>query len=62
VTIYLIRKLRGETLITIGSEFKLNRHSSVSSVIERTGKRLQKDRKFKKRIEKINKILIKGQE
>ena len=62
VAIYLMRSLRGETLLKIGSEFNLARYSSVSSVLERTGKRLQKDRKFRKRIEKIRELLIKGQE
>ncbi len=57
-----MRSLRGEPLLKIGSEFKLNKHSSVSSIIERTKQKLQKDKKFKKRIEKISKLLIKGQE
>ena len=50
--IYLMRSLRGGTLLKTGSEFDLAGHSSASSVPERTGKRLQ-DRKFRKRIEKI---------
>ncbi len=62
IAIYLMRSLRGEPLLKIGSEFKLNKHSSVSSVIERIKQKLQKNKKFKKRIEKINTILIKGQE
>jgi len=62
VAIYLMRSLRDETLIKIGSEFNLIRYSSVSSVIERTKKRLQKDRKFRKRIEKIKALIVKGQE
>ncbi|MBW1678651.1 MAG: transposase, partial [Deltaproteobacteria bacterium] len=61
VAIYLMRSLRGEPLLSIGSEFNLNRHSSVSSVLERTRKRLKEDRKFQKRIEKIEEMLAKGQ-
>jgi len=62
VAIYLMRNLRGEPLINIGTEFNLTKHSSVSSVIERLGKRLQKDRNFRKRIEKMKDLLIKGHE
>ena len=62
IAIYLMRSLRGETLIKIGFEFNLIRYSSVSSVIERTKKRLQKDRKFRKRIEKIKALIVKCQE
>jgi len=62
VAIYLMRILRVETLIKIGSEFNLIRYSSVSSVIERSKKRHKKDRKFRKRIEKIKVLIVKGQE
>ncbi|MBW1898921.1 MAG: transposase [Deltaproteobacteria bacterium] len=62
VAIYLMRKLRGEPLVKIGFTFNLTKHSSVSSVIERTGRKLQNDRRFKKRIKKISAMVIKGQE
>ena len=61
VAIYLMRSIKGEPLLSIGSEFNLNRHSSVSSVLERTREKLKKDRKFKKRLEEIEKMLNKGQ-
>lgn len=61
VAIYLMRYLRGEPLLVIGSEFNLNRHSSVSSVLERIRKRLKEDRGFHKRFETIEGILTKGQ-
>ena len=57
VAIYLMRYLRGEPLLSISSQFNLNRHSSVSSVLERIRKKLKKDRRFRKRIEKIEKLL-----
>ena len=57
VAIYLMRYLRCEPLLTIGSQFNLNRHSSVSSVLERTRKKLKEDCRFQKRIEKIEKLL-----
>ena len=63
VAMYLMRFLRGEPLLSIGSHFNLNRHSSVSSVLERTRKRLKDDHRFKRRIEKIEKLITenKGQ-
>ena len=61
-TFYLMRNLRGKPLINIGTDFNLTKRSSVSSVIERIGKRLQKDRNFRKPIKKMNDLLIKGQE
>ena len=61
VAIYLMRSIKGEPLLSIGSEFNLNRHSSVSSVLERTREKLKKDRKFRKRLEEIEKMLNKGQ-
>ncbi len=62
VAIYMMRILKGEPLLKIGSDFKLSKHSSVSSVIERTRQKIQKDKKFKKRIEEIKILLINGQE
>ena len=41
--------------------FHLKKHSSVSGVIERTQNRLDKDRQFRKRVEKLKGLLIKGQ-
>ncbi|MEA2102553.1 MAG: helix-turn-helix domain-containing protein [Thermodesulfobacteriota bacterium] len=61
VAIYLMRSIKGEPLLSIGSEFNLNRHSSVSSVLERTREKLKKDRKFRKRLEEIEGMLSKGQ-
>jgi len=61
ITIYLLRKLRGEPLATIGNTFKLSKYSSVSSVIERTGKKLQHDSGLKKRVQKISEMVIKSQ-
>ena len=59
--IYLMRFLCGEKLLTIGAEFNLNKHSSVSSVLERTKGKLNRDHKFRRRLEKLGIILLKGQ-
>lgn len=61
VAIYLARQLRTDALETIGKEFGLNRFSSTSSAIERVKRQIVKDRKFRKRIEKIRLEIIKGQ-
>jgi len=61
VAIYLMRSIRGEPLLSIGSEFNLNRHSSVSSVLERTREKLKGDRQFRKRFEEIEEMLSKSQ-
>ena len=61
VTIYLMRFLCGEPLLTIGTEFNLKKHSSVSSVLERTQKRLNKDHRFRNRLKRLEGIIRKGQ-
>jgi chromosomal replication initiation ATPase DnaA len=61
VAIYLIRSMRADHLMTIGTEFGLHRYSSVSSVVMRVKTKLQKDRKFKERIAHIESIVLKGQ-
>jgi chromosomal replication initiation ATPase DnaA len=50
-----------EPLLKIGALFNLNKHSSVSSAVERIKNRLGKDRKFQKRFDKINNMIYKGQ-
>ncbi len=62
VAIYLMRKLRADPLIKIGSMFNLSKHSSVGSVIERTEIKRQKDKKFNERVNQLTELLIKGQE
>lgn len=61
VAIYLMRILRGDPLMKIGAAFNLAKHSSVGSAIERTEKKLGKNRKFKNRVKEIRSRLIKGQ-
>ncbi len=51
--IYLIRRLRRDSLKEIGKVFNLEKNSSVSSIIQRMKTRIQNDRKIKIRIQKI---------
>jgi len=61
VSIYLTRKLRRETLKDIGARFRMEKYSSVSSVIERLKKQLQKDKKLRERVDKLQKMIDKSQ-
>jgi putative transposase len=53
VAIYLSRVIAGEPLIKIGERFRLSNYSSVSSITARMKSRLQSDKAFQKRVEKI---------
>jgi hypothetical protein len=61
VAIYVIRFMRSEPLMRVGEAFGLNRYSSVSSAVRRVKIKLQKDRKFKARLESIESVILKGQ-
>ena len=61
VAIYLIRSMRSEPLMRVGANFGLNQYSSVSSAVTRVKAKLQKDRKFKDRLEHIESNILKGQ-
>ena len=62
VAIYLTRRLRGDSLKQIAKEFGISKYSSVSSVIERLKELVAKDRKLRKRVEKLISLLSKSQE
>ena len=57
IAIYLSRKLRRETLKEIGLQFDIDNDSTVSSVMARVKKRLEKDRKFNRRLDEIVKAI-----
>ncbi len=60
--IYLIRRLRHDSLTEIGKLFNLGKYSSVSSTIGRMKARMKNDRKLNGRIKKIEDQLRKSQE
>jgi len=62
VLAYLIRRLRRDTLNEIGGQFKIEKYSSVSSMIERVKRQMQEDQGFKKRIDDLSSRIIKSQE
>jgi REP element-mobilizing transposase RayT len=59
--IYLVRKLRHDTLKEIGNQFNIQKYSSVSSSIERMKQQIDKDPKLAKRIERLRKRILKSQ-
>ena len=61
VAIYLIRKIRRDRLKEIGEQFMIEKYSTVSSIIEGTKGRLDKDRNLKRHIEELRSLIINGQ-
>jgi hypothetical protein len=61
VAIYLIRSMRAEPLMRVGAKFGLAQYSSVSSAVIRVKAKLQKDRKFKNRLQHIESNILKSQ-
>ncbi len=57
MAIYLTRLLRRDSLKEIRKEFKVSNYSSVSSIIERMKVDLASNRKLKKQVDKVKKIL-----
>jgi hypothetical protein len=53
--------IRSEGLRDICEDYNLKKYSSASSVVENVKKRLLKDRKFGKRLDKLSQQLIKSQ-
>ena len=57
VAVYLTRMLRRDSLKEIGKAFKVFNYSSVSSIIEKMGVDLVSNKKLKKQVDKVRKIL-----
>ena len=57
VAIYMTRILRRDTLREIGLQFDIDNDSTVSSVMERIKKRLDKDQNFYRRLDEISKSI-----
>ena len=50
VAIYLVRRLRNETLNKVGDEFRINKYSTVSSIVEKVKRDMRLDKSLKKRV------------
>ena len=53
VAIYLMRRLRNDTLKQVGEQFGIENYSTVSSIVERVKPMMKADRGLKKRIENL---------
>ena len=53
MAIFLTRCLRNDSLKQICEQFEMNKYSSVSSIIERMKALVKKERKLRKRVEKL---------
>jgi REP element-mobilizing transposase RayT len=62
MAIYLTRRLRGDSLKSIGEQFQVDKYSSVSSVIGRLNAAMAEDRRLRKQVEKLIFVLNKSQE
>lgn len=62
VLIYLVRWFRRESLKEIGQQFKIEKYSTVSSIIERVKKQLHSDRVFRKHINELSQKIKMSQE
>lgn len=61
VAVFLVRKLRGDSLKSIAEQFEIEKYSSVGSIIERMRIRMQQDGNLKRRVDRIAQQIIKRQ-
>ena len=61
VAMYLIRRLRGDTLEDIGRGFNISKYSSVSSAIEKIRKEILINGRLKRRVSKVEALLTNSQ-
>ena len=59
--IYLTRMIRSDGLMDICKDYNLSKYSSASSIVETVRKKLQKDRKFRNKLNALSHRLTKSQ-
>ena len=57
MAVFLIRRLRGETLDNIAKYFKIKKYSTVSSIVTRFQQLLDGDQKLRKKRDEILSLL-----
>ena len=62
VAICLARRLRGDRLKEIGAAFKIDRYSTVSSIVERMKVRIGRDETLRKRVDHLISTIQMSQE
>ena len=61
VAIYLMRRLRGDTLKVVGEVFGINKNSTVSSSVHKVKHEMRRGKSIRLRIEELIKILSNSQ-
>jgi putative transposase len=61
VTIYLVRYLRNDTLKSVGSQFHIEKYSTVSSIVEKVKYEMNVDKGFKKRVQNLAAKIVNSQ-
>ena len=61
VAIYLVRYLRNDTLRSVGSQFRIEKYSTVSSIVERVKYEMKVDKGLKKRVQDLAEKIAKSQ-
>jgi len=62
VAIYLTRRLRGDRLKEIGEAFKIDRYSTVSTIVERMKVRIERDETLRKKVDHLMSTIQMSQE
>jgi len=61
VAIFLVRKLRRDGLKKIGLQFRMEKYSTISSILERMKRRMLKDLNLKRRMDRVAEGICKSQ-
>jgi len=61
VAVYLIRRLRNDTLKEVGKQMGIEKYSTVSSIVERVKSQMKADGGLQKRVEHLKEVIIKRQ-
>ncbi len=61
VDIYLIRRLKNDTLKQVGEQFSIEKYSTFSSIIKRVKHEMDIDKRFKNREKILHEKIIKSQ-
>ena len=61
VAMYLVRKLRNDTLKQVGEQFGIDKYSTVSSIVERVKYEMNSNKIFRKRVETLKERITMSQ-
>jgi putative transposase len=61
VAVYLIRRLRNDTLKMVGAQFAIEKYSTVSSIVERVKYEMKVDKGLNRRVHDLTEKIVKSQ-